>query len=313
MISHIYVLNALKVFIAANSVAWGDWIKSHPEVDLDKDVMDWAEESTAVADSLYAHDERYTGSQFGDVFGGWLGEFLLREKRKPTWSEVLYQVRRMTAVDAVPDSEIVIARAPASAKSTHGPLTAQYITKGALSNPRFKLAVHQYCHEWRLGGELEFLSLLGSFAEEMDLVWELAEDKGDEPFCYDAAEPFGYAAIEKVLELDSDDNLYDVLSALAEETVKGYFSGIHTIPMYRQFRRFSMQSQSVLKVTLTGNYPSYVGVLDLYRLENTVAMAQLLTTLGQWYSYDAVERASIEGLLQTHFINLTKGIRHVKQ
>jgi len=311
MISHIYVLNALKVFIAANSVAWGDWIKSHPEVDLDKDVMDWAEESTAVADSLYAHDGRYAGSQFGDVFGGWLGEFLLREKRKPTWSEVLYQVRRMTAVDAVPDSDVGIARAPVKLKVTHGPLTAQYITKGALGNPRFKMAVHQYGYEWRRGGELDFISLLGDLAAEMDLAWELAEDKGDEPFCYAAAEPFGYAAVEKVLELDSDDDLYDVLSEMAKETVAGYFSGTHTIPIARRFKRFSMKSQGVFKVCLSGGSP-YEGVLDTYNLGVSVSLAQLLSTLSQWYSYDAAERPSIEGLLQTHFINLTKGIQHVK-
>ncbi len=311
MIAHIYILNALKAFIAANSVAWGDWIKSCPELDLDKDVMDWVEESTAVANSLYVPDGRYTGSQFGDVFGGWLGGFLLREKRKPTWSEVLYQVRRMTAKDAVPDSEVEIARAPVL-KTAQDTLTAQYITKGALSNPRFSMALRRYSNEWRRGGELEFIQYLGIFAADLDQAWEEVDDQGEEPFAYAVAEPFGYAAVEKVLELNSDDNLSDVLSELAEETVKGYFAGTHTVPLHRQFRRFSMKSQGVLRIKLTGRDP-YEGMLDLYRLDNTVAMAQLLTTLGQWYSYDAAERPSVEALLQTHFIHLTKGISHVKQ
>lgn len=312
MIAHIYILNALKAFIAANSVAWGDWIKSCPEIDLDKDLMDWVEESTAVANSLYVPDGRYTGSQFGDVFGGWLGEFLLREKRKPTWSEVLYRVRLMTAKDAVPDSEVEIARSPVKLKVTNGPLTAQYLTKGALDNPRFRLAVHQYCHEWRRGGELEFIQYLGTFAADLDQAWEDAEDQGDEPFAYAVAEPFGYAAIEKMLELNSDDTLSDVLSELAAETVNGYFAGAHTIPLRRQFRRFSRWSEGVLKVASSGNHDCMEGTLDVCRQTVTEDLAQLLTTLGQWYSYGAAERPSVEALLQTHFINLMDGIRHVK-
>lgn len=310
MSAHVYTLNALNAFAAVHSVAWGDWLKSCPELSIDKDIMDWVEESTAVAKAMYSPDGRYSGDQFWTIFGCWLGEFLLREKRKPTWSEVLYQVRRMTAKDAVPDSEVEIARAPVL-KAAQDTLTAQYITKGALGNPRFGLALHQYCHEWRRGGELEFIQYLGVFAADLDQAWEDADDQGDEPFAYAVAEPFGYAAVEQMLELVSDDNLSDVLSELAADTVNGYFAGAHTIPIARRFKSFSMKSQGVFKVCLTGGSP-YEGVLDANDLSTSVRLSHLLTTLSQWYSYDAAERPSVEGLLQTRFINLMGCIQHVK-